>query len=92
LIAFILNTALIYAAYEAFDDDKIGFGSVITIVEFGFYAGNIYGSVNSAHKYNRSGTSIFIENLQKNMKINLSGGFQPDTQEREIVLAFESAF
>ena len=27
--------------------------AVISFVEFGFYAGNIYGAVSSAHKYNR---------------------------------------
>lgn len=53
LVAFLLNTGLILAAYESFDKDHAALGSVITFVESGFYAGNIYGAVNAAHRYNR---------------------------------------
>ena len=53
LIAFLVNGGLIWAAYESFDNDLYALGTVITFVEIGFYAGNIYGSVASAHKYNR---------------------------------------
>jgi len=76
LIAFLLNGALIWAAYEAFDNDNNALGALLTFVEVGFYAGNIYGAVGSAHKYNRSQTEKFIQNLKKNTKINLSGDFE----------------
>ena len=74
LIAFLLNGGLIYAAYESFDEDLYALGGIISFVELGFYTGNIYGAVNSAHKYNRSKTRQFIENLKLNSKISLSPG------------------
>ncbi|MDM8523393.1 tetratricopeptide repeat protein [Desulfococcaceae bacterium HSG8] len=71
--AFVLNSALMYAAYESFDSGNHALGGVITLVELGFYSGSIYGSVNSARKYNRKRTMQFLENLRKNTKISLSG-------------------
>jgi tetratricopeptide (TPR) repeat protein len=88
LIAFLLNGGLMYAAYESFDDDNNALGGVIAFVEFGFYAGNIYGAVTSAHKYNRKQTSRFIETLKNNTKINLSA----DVKNKGICLAFEFIF
>ena len=88
LIAFLLNGGLIYAAYESFDDDNNALGGVIAFVEFGFYAGNIYGAVTSAHKYNRKQTGRFIETLKNNTKINLSG----DVKNKGVRLSFEFNF
>ncbi len=73
LIAFVLNSGLILAAHEAFDNDLVVLGSLITVVEVGFYTGNIYSAVNSAHKYNRFQKGRFIENLKRNLKIGLTG-------------------
>jgi tetratricopeptide (TPR) repeat protein len=74
LIAFLLNAGLIYAAYESFDEELYALGGIISFVELGFYAGNIYSAVNSAHKYNRHKTRQFIENLKQNSMISLSPG------------------
>ncbi|MEE8430952.1 MAG: tetratricopeptide repeat protein [Candidatus Desulfatibia sp.] len=74
-IAFLLNGVLMYAAYEAFDNDNHALGGIITLVELGFYAGNIYGAVSSAHKYNRTKTGQFIKKLMENHKVNFSAGF-----------------
>ncbi len=76
LISFLLNGGLIYAAYEAFDNDLMAIGSLITLVELGFYTGNIYSAVNSAHKYNRSKKFNFVEKLKHNLKIRLAGSMQ----------------
>ncbi|MEW6672049.1 MAG: tetratricopeptide repeat protein [Thermodesulfobacteriota bacterium] len=88
LIAFLLNGALIWAGYEAFDNDNKALGALLTFVEVGFYAGNIYGAVGSAHKFNRTKTEGFIENLKKNTKIDLSG----DPQSSSIRLSLRFAF
>ena len=55
LVTFLLNTGLMLAAYEAYDKDNKALAGVIGFVETGFYMGNIYGSVSSAHKYNQAG-------------------------------------
>jgi tetratricopeptide (TPR) repeat protein len=88
LIAFLLNGGLIWAAYESFDQGLYALGGVITFVEFGFYAGNIHGSITSAHKYNRTKTDRFIEHLKQNAKINISAGYK----SKRISLSFQCQF
>ena len=72
LISFLLNGAMIYAAHEAFDHDLDVIGGIITFFELGFYSGNIYSAVSSAHKYNRDEKSTFLDYLKKNTKIDIS--------------------
>lgn len=72
LTAFVINAGLIWAAWEAFDDEHYALGSVIGFVEFGFYAGNIYGAVSSAHKYNRDRAGEFREGLIRYRQMALS--------------------
>jgi len=72
LISFLLNGALIYAAYEAFDEDLEGLGAVITFFELGFYAGNIYSAVSSAHKYNLDAKQRFLNQLRERAGMALS--------------------
>ncbi len=73
LVAFLLNGALILASWEAFDQGNPALGGVIAAVEFGFYAGNIYGGIASAHKFNDRKTLGFIESLKEKAKIGVSG-------------------
>lgn len=72
MTAFVINAGLIWAAWEAFDNDNNALGGVITFVEFGFYAGNIYGAVSSAHKYNRDRISEFQDFLNRQKQSPLS--------------------
>jgi tetratricopeptide (TPR) repeat protein len=65
LVSFLLNTSLILAAYQAFDDGNPYLGGAIAFFESGFYAGNIYGSVTSAHKYNRNQEKEQIDQLRR---------------------------
>lgn len=71
-VSFLLNGAMIYAAYEAFDNDLNALGGIITFFELGFYSGNIYSAVSSAHKYNRDKKTKFLDYLKKHAKINIS--------------------
>lgn len=53
LVAFLINLGFIASAVEAFDKNHYALGGLISFVGFGFYAGNIYGAANGAHKYNQ---------------------------------------
>ena len=88
LIAFLLNGGLIYAAYESFDKGHGALGGLITFVGFGFYAGNIYGAVTSAHKFNRKETGQFIYQLKKTARVNLSA----DLENKGVLLSFRFSF
>lgn len=72
LISFILNGAMIFAAYEAFDNDLNGIGGIISFLELGFYSGNIYSAVSSAHKYNRDEQRRFLDYLKKGKRVSIS--------------------
>lgn len=87
LIALLVNGGLIWAAYEAFSNDLYALGSVITFVEIGFYAGNIYGSVASAHKYNRKNERQWIQNLRQRLKVNLAS--RPENRGIELSLRYK---
>jgi tetratricopeptide (TPR) repeat protein len=88
LISFLLNGGLILAAYESFDEGHSALGGLLTFVGFGFYAGNIYGSVTSAHKFNRKETGQFIYKLKKNTRVNLSA----DLENKSVCLSFRFSF
>lgn len=72
LISFLVNGVMIYAAYEAFDHDLDALGAIITLIELGFYTGNIYSAVSSAHKYNRDAKNQFLDYLKEQARINIS--------------------
>jgi outer membrane protein assembly factor BamD (BamD/ComL family) len=72
LIAFLLNGAMIYAAYEAFDHDNEGLGGLITFFEIGLYGGNIYSAVNSAHNHNRKQKKDFFQYLKDHSMLQAS--------------------
>ena len=88
LISFLLNGALIFGAYEAFDQDLNAIGGLLTVIELGLYTGNIYSAVSSAHKYNQSQTNRFIERLRTNTKIQLSYDERAD-QQWQIALMYK---
>ncbi|MCP4110420.1 MAG: tetratricopeptide repeat protein [Desulfobacteraceae bacterium] len=88
MIAFLVNSVMGYAAYEAFDDGHYALGGLIGFIEMGFYSGNIYGAVNSTHKYNRNKQKHFIEKLKKNTRVKLSSGYK----KRGIAISFQYDF
>ena len=65
LVSFLLNTAMMYAAYTSFENDNPALGGVLAFVEAGFYTGNIYGSVSGAHKFNKNKREDFIHRLKR---------------------------
>ncbi len=81
LVSFLLNGAMIYAAFEAFDEDMGALGGIITFVELGLYSGNIYSAVSSAHKYNRNQRENFLNYLKENTRFKFSLA-----EDKEVVL------
>lgn len=63
-VAFLLNASFIAAAVELFRKDNIILGSIVTFAEVGWYLGNIYSAVNSAHKYNAKQKKDFLQRLK----------------------------
>jgi tetratricopeptide (TPR) repeat protein len=72
IVAFILNAAFFFAAYESFTNDSPVLGGLISVVGAGFYVGNIYGAVGDAHKYNRRLYRYKVDDLKENFRVELS--------------------
>jgi tetratricopeptide (TPR) repeat protein len=89
LISFFLNGAMIYAAYEAFDNDLVAIGTIITIFELGFYGGNIYSAVSSAHKYNRDAKGRLLDELRGKTRVDISLG---SPTEKSLLLSCRFSF
>lgn len=64
-VAFVLSVGTTWAALEAFDEDLNVLGSLLALVGVGFYSGNIYGAVNSAHKFNARQERQYLNYLQQ---------------------------
>jgi hypothetical protein len=71
LVAFLLNGLTVWAAIEAFDEDLQVLGSLLLLLEVGWYAGNIYSAVNCAHKYNRKVRNDFRRSLPDRLNLSL---------------------
>ena len=69
LVALLVNTGLIWAATDAFNQEQYALGGLLSFVGLGFYTANIYGAVSSAHKYNRSQTQHFLEQLKQHLTV-----------------------
>ena len=84
LVSFLLNTGLMVAAYEAFDQGNEALGGVIGLVETGFYAGNIYGSMTAAHRYNQNAVLNIL-----NTQFSLTSGLDMENKAWSIGLKYD---
>jgi TolA-binding protein/TM2 domain-containing membrane protein YozV len=64
-LSFIVNGMIGWAAWESFDHDQPALGTLISFFGMGFYFGNIYGAINSAHKYNRRIENQWVKQLKR---------------------------
>jgi tetratricopeptide (TPR) repeat protein len=71
-IAFVLNGAFIWSAIELFHKDEYVTGGIVTFFELGWYGGNIYSAVSSAHKYNEKSKGDYIRELQERSALSIS--------------------
>jgi TolA-binding protein len=71
MVAFLLNGLFIWAAYESFQEDHHVLGSILIFLELGWYSGNIYSAVNSAHKYNKAVKNDFLRSLRDRLDVGM---------------------
>ena len=64
-VSFLLNGSFIWAAIELFRNNNYVAGGIVTFFEVGWYSGNIYSAVSSAHKFNRRVQDEFIQGLKE---------------------------
>ncbi len=81
LVTFLLNAGLMVATYQAWENDNEALAGIIGFVETGFYSGNIYGSVTSAHKYNKAGLLKILDR-----EFSITSKFNPENNGFELSL------
>ena len=89
LIAFVLNVGTFWAAHDAFENDQVGLGSLLSFVGLGFYAGNIYGAFNDAHKFNSNQKRHFVDYLKQQP---VRPDFPPQSHRGGIVIGARFSF
>ncbi len=81
LVTFLLNAGLMVATYQAWENDNQALAGVIGFVETGFYSGNIYGSITSAHKYNKAQLLKILDR-----EFSITSRFNPENNGIELSL------
>jgi tetratricopeptide (TPR) repeat protein len=64
LLAFLVNGALIAASVGAWNQEVYGVAGLVSVVALTFYAGNIYGAINSAHLANQKRLEAHLRGYQ----------------------------
>jgi len=70
LVSFLLNGSFIWAAVELFRNNNNVAGGIVAFFELGWYGGNIYSAVGSAHKYNQRVEDEFLQGLKEKSGIS----------------------
>lgn len=71
LLSFLMNGAFIWATVEALDNHSHTTAGVLLFFETGWYFGNIYSAVSSAHKYNRDRRQEHLERMSNQYGFSL---------------------
>lgn len=85
-VAFLLNAAFIWGMVEAFQRENYAVGVLLTFFELGWYSGNIYSAISSAHKYNKQKKKEYLQELEKGSL--LLGGISRDGRISFLVVGF----
>jgi len=82
-ISLIINGLFTWAAFEAFDRDNEALGTLLGVMELGWYSGNVYSAINCAHKHNLKAREEFIRGLPSRL------GFYSNGEDMGLALHFE---
>jgi tetratricopeptide (TPR) repeat protein len=63
-VSFFLNAAFIYLATDAYRTGNDASGLFFSVIELGWYSGNIYGAVRGANKYNDEKADEYVNGLK----------------------------
>jgi tetratricopeptide (TPR) repeat protein len=72
ITAFLLNAAFIGGAISSFHSECNWAGGILLFFESGWYLGNIYSAITSAHKYNQRQKREFIQQLKEGFHLDVS--------------------
>jgi hypothetical protein len=83
-----VNGLFIVGAIEAVHNNAQAVAGILSFFEAGWYAGNVYGAVNGAHKLNRYTTETFLRNLDNRFHLVLPETRRPPMLGVQFSLGF----
>jgi tetratricopeptide (TPR) repeat protein len=86
LLALFLNGLFIAGIAQAVTHGELAVAGVLSFFEAGWYAGNVYGAINGAHKHNRRTGEAFLRNLENRYR------FQPQEGKQRQVYGLQLGF
>ena len=63
-MSFLLNAVFMVGAAEAFYKEIYVLGGMLSMIEFGWYSGNVYSAINCAHRYNKGLKDDFLSKIR----------------------------
>jgi tetratricopeptide (TPR) repeat protein len=88
LLAFFLNGLFITGIAQAITHQELAVAGVLSFFEAGWYAGNVYGAINGAHKHNRRAEETFLRNLENRYRFQPQEGRQSQMYGFQLGLTF----
>lgn len=85
-LALALNAAFLLGGLQAIDTGNSILGGILLFFEAGWYGGNIYNAMNSAHKFNRDQHQTALDALKQR------SGFSLLTDDKQVRLQFDAHF
>ncbi|MBF0497665.1 MAG: hypothetical protein HQK58_13995 [Deltaproteobacteria bacterium] len=70
-MSFLLNAAFVAGTVESYRQEAYVVGSILLMIEMGWYGGNIFNAVNNAHKYNRDLQRQFLDRLKEQLRVSV---------------------
>jgi TolA-binding protein/TM2 domain-containing membrane protein YozV len=87
LLAFFLNGLFIAGIAQAVTQGELAAAGILSFFEAGWYAGNVYGAINGAHKHNRRAEESFLRNLENRYRLQ-----PPEGKHRQQLYSFQLGF
>jgi TolA-binding protein/TM2 domain-containing membrane protein YozV len=87
LLAFFLNGLFIAGIAQAVTQGELAVAGVLSFFEAGWYAGNVYGAINGAHKHNRRAEENFLRNLENRYRLQ-----PPEGKHQQKLYSFQLGF
>lgn len=69
LLAFFLNGLFTAGIVQAIAKEELAIAGALSFFEAGWYAGNVYGAINGAYKFNRRVAETFLRNLETRYRL-----------------------
>ena len=85
-LALALNAAFLLGGLQAIDTGNSILGGILLFFEAGWYGGNIYNAMNSAHKFNRDQHQAALATLKQR------SGFSLLSDDKQVRLQFDAHF